>query len=193
MRTARRSSWSWRTARPCLLYTSYHRRGESYILENTWMTSDKTPNDPFTDTETAGQPDLLKRLPAGTYILEELEVPEGEGYTKSFPAGVTVDKDAGVKTVQVTDDTTKEYFEKIDGSGETDGTVDLLDMSAKDQKGGYTVVGQSENRAAYYSNAQLSGAKLALYPARYIFDAAAPEGYRLEKTSDTPYLSLIHI
>ena len=165
----------------------YHRRGESYILENTWMTSDKTPNDPFTDTETAGQPDLLKRLPAGTYILEELEVPEGEGYTKSFPAGVTVDEDAGVKTVQVTDDTTKEYLEKIDGSGETDGTVDLLDMSAKDKKGGYTVVGQSENRAAYYSNAQLSGAELALYPARYIFDAAAPEGYRLEKTSDTPY------
>ena len=65
----------------------YHRSGESYILENTWMTSDKTPNDPFSEEELPGQADVLKRLPAGTYILEELAAPEGEGYTKAFLPG----------------------------------------------------------------------------------------------------------
>ena len=68
----------------------YHRKGESYILENTWFTSDKTPNDPFHTEETAGQADLLKRLPAGTYILEELSVPKGSGYVKAMTKAVTV-------------------------------------------------------------------------------------------------------
>jgi len=46
----------------------YHRQGEGYILENTWLSSDKTPNDPFHTEETEGQPDILKRVPAGHYI-----------------------------------------------------------------------------------------------------------------------------
>ena len=37
--------------------------GESYLLENSWISSDKTPNDPFEEELTEGQPDLLKRLP----------------------------------------------------------------------------------------------------------------------------------
>ena len=141
----------------------YHRSGESYILENTWMTSDKTPNDPFSEEELPGQADVLKRLPAGTYILEELAAPEGEGYTKAFPAGVTVKEDTELKNVQVFDDTTKGYFEKIDG------------------------VEDGSEPASHYTNRQLSGAELALYPARRLADPESPDGYRLEKTSDTPY------
>ena len=141
----------------------YHRRGENYILENTWLTSDKTPNDPFSTEELAGQADVIKHLPAGTYILEEISAPEGEGYTKSFPQGVTVEEDARIKNIQVYDDTTKGYFEKIDG------------------------VESGRETAANYTNRQLPGAGLALYPARYVADPASPEGYRLEKTSDTPY------
>ena len=37
----------------------YHRKGENYILENTWVTSDQTPNDPFQILMTDGQPDIL--------------------------------------------------------------------------------------------------------------------------------------
>ena len=141
----------------------YHRSGESYILENTWMTSDKTPNDPFSEEELPGQADILKRLPAGTYILEELAAPEGEGYTKAFPAGVTVREDTELKNVQVFDDTTKGYFEKIDG------------------------VEDGSEPASHYTNRQLSGAELALYPARRLAAPESLDGYRLEKTSDTPY------
>lgn len=141
----------------------YHRRGESYILENTWLTSDQTPNDPFSNQELAGQADFIKRLSAGTYILEELAVPEGEGYTKSFPTGVTVEEKREIKQVQIHDDTTKEYFEKIDGTE------------------------NSNEPAAHYTNRALPGAELALYPARYLADPDSPEGWRLEKTSDTPY------
>ena len=60
----------------------YHRQGEGYILENTWMTSDSSPNDPFHTEKTAGQPDILKRVvprphrgslwsvPSGTSLLQ---------------------------------------------------------------------------------------------------------------------------
>ena len=41
--------------------------------------------------------------------------------------------------------------------------------------------------ASHYTNRQLSGAELALYPARRLADPEAPDGFRLEKTSDTPY------
>ena len=49
----------------------YHRRGEGYVLENIWTSSDYSPNDPFDDRRTEGQPDILKRVPAGNYIMED--------------------------------------------------------------------------------------------------------------------------
>ena len=142
----------------------YHRLGESYILENTWISSDRTPNDPFDTEETAGQADLIKRLPAGTYILEELSIPGQSGYVKAEPVGITVEESAEIQKVEMKDDTTKIYIEKIDGPA----------------------VGESEENPAYYTNRQLSGARIALYPARMEMDPDAPEGYRLMKVSDTP-------
>ena len=55
----------------------YHRQGEAWIMENTWITGEKYPNDPFGAEMTVGQVDMLKRVIPGTYILEELEAPAG--------------------------------------------------------------------------------------------------------------------
>ena len=78
--------------------------------------------------------------------------------------GITVEESAEIQKVEMKDDTTKIYIEKIDGPA----------------------VGESEENPAYYTNRQLSGARIALYPARMEMDPDAPEGYRLMKVSDTP-------
>lgn len=141
----------------------YHRLGESYMLENSWISSDRTPNDPFSEEVTEGQPDLLKRIPAGTYIAEELEVPAGSGYTKAFPAGVTVEEEKTIKNISIWDDTTKGYFEKIDGR----------EACGED--------------IFCFTNQQMEGAELALYPAKKVYDSSEKDGWRLEKISDAPY------
>ena len=40
------------------------------------------------DESTDGQPDLLRRVIPGSYILEELEAPDG--YVRTFPSAVEV-------------------------------------------------------------------------------------------------------
>lgn len=162
----------------------YHRMGESYILENTWVTSDKYPNDPFREEETEGQADLLKRVPAGSYIVEELSVPSGKGYVKSLPTGITIGEDTALQTVKITDDTTKNYIEKIDSG--TIGKVAIRDMSKQDRNGKPVVAGESEETVGNYTNSQIAGAEIALYPAKFIADITQPDGYRLEKASDEP-------
>ena len=46
----------------------YHRQGEAYLMENSWITGDEMPNDPFHTRIRDGQVDVLKRVPVGTYI-----------------------------------------------------------------------------------------------------------------------------
>lgn len=162
----------------------YHRQGEGYILENTWTTSDKTPNDPFHDEETQGQPDLLKRVPVGHYIMEELIAPPG--YVKGMPVGVTVAETADLQQTEMVDDTTKFWLEKLDAPGQR--VVDVLDMGQKDRAGNYTVIGTSQEGSGRYGYGPIEGAVLALYPARYMPDPDHPEGYCLEKTSDQPFV-----
>lgn len=164
----------------------YHRKGESYILENTWLTSDKTPNDPFSDQETDGQADLLKRLPAGTYILEELAVAEGKGYVKAVPVGVTVDESKEIRQVSMKDDTTKIYLNKLDAPKTA--RTDILNMGLIDKNGEYQKTGVTENQAVEYSYGAVTGAEIALYPAAYKADLSKPDGYRLDKTSDQPFV-----
>lgn len=91
----------------------HHRLGESYLLENVWMTSERTPNDPFQEEQTEGQPDLLKRVPAGTYIMEELHAPEG--YLRGMPVGVLVQEQVEIQKSEMTDRVTKAEFVKLDG------------------------------------------------------------------------------
>lgn len=161
----------------------YHRQGESYILENTWLTSDKTPNDPFHTQELAGQEDIIKRLPKGTYIMEELATPDGEGYTKALPTGITVEENRKVKTVRTIDDTIKIFIEKTDAPILP--KVSVLDM---DRGGSKKKVGEHILSAAEYSYAQVSGAKISLYPAKYTTDLSKPDGYKLTKASNQPFV-----
>lgn len=93
----------------------FHRLGESYPLENTWISSDRSPNDPFDSGLTDGQADILKRVPAGHYILEELRPPQG--YGKAMPTGVTVKETGAVQQIRMTDHTTKVEISKIDAGG----------------------------------------------------------------------------
>lgn len=141
----------------------YHRLGEGYILENTWVTSDKTPNDPFHTQQAEGQPDMLKRVPAGTYIMEELKAPAG--YLKGMPAGVSVQAVPSVQHVGMVDKTTKVVIDKVDGAGHN--TAGL----------------------GAYSYGRVAGAELALYEARRVYTSDTgkyPKGYYLEKTGTRP-------
>ena len=45
----------------------FHRQGEAWIMENTWMSGDEYPNDPFNVDLTTGRADMLKRVIPGTY------------------------------------------------------------------------------------------------------------------------------
>lgn len=149
----------------------YHRLGEGYILENTWVTSESTPNDPFHNEMTDGQADILKRVPAGTYIMEELISPAG--YVKGMPEGITVLETARLQEASMTDKTTKMEIAKLDGTADA---------------GLETISGSFE---------QVPGAVLALYEAKRVYTddlSRYPKGYYLEKTGLLPfrYLSTEH-
>lgn len=151
----------------------YHRQGEAYILENTWITSDKTPNDPFDFTMTDGQADILKRVPRGVYILEELVNPEGT--TKGIPVGITVREIAEMQHAQMIDATTKTEIGKIDGTDNC--VINRIDMSSG------KVIGTETEGIGNYSYRHVSGASLALYEAQRVYTA---EGSFLKKISGTP-------
>ncbi|MDD3252935.1 MAG: SpaA isopeptide-forming pilin-related protein [Lachnospiraceae bacterium] len=144
----------------------YHRLGEGYLLENTWVTSDQTPNDPFHENVTDGQPDVLKRVPEGHYILEELKSPAG--YLKGMPTAVTVRETEELQTVSMTDQTTKIEIGKVDGGAGAEGGV--------------------------YSYGLVEGAELELYAAErtYTTDLEQyPKGYYLQKKDAQPLWSFV--
>lgn len=149
----------------------YHRMGEGYILENTWTSSDKTPNDPFHDQRTDGQPDILKRVPAGTYIMEELSCPNG--YVKGMPTGITVHETEKLQQTSMVNQTTKVEISKLDGTQD------------------------AASELGSYGFGQVSGAVLALYEAKRVYTNDRnqyPKGYYLKKTGLLPfrYLSTEH-
>lgn len=165
----------------------YHRLGEGYILENIWLSSDKTPNDPFDTFQTDGQADVLKRLPSGTYILEELKAPEG--YVKGLPSGITVAETGELQHVQMVDRTTKIEVSKIHAP--QDGKMTVLDMDHEHPETGEKPYEREvvTGDIASYTYSSVPGAKLALYPARRVYSADTekyPKGYYLVKTQDTP-------
>jgi len=136
----------------------FHRQGESYILENTWITGEMTPNDPFQMTLSRGQPDVLKRVPAGTYIMEEVAAPAG--YLKGFPKGIVVNEVVQSQETQMVDYSTKIMVGKIDGPDHH--TYRIMDMLSKDAVGRYRILGQKTEGKSAYSYAPLSGARLVL-------------------------------
>lgn len=151
----------------------YHRMGEAYIVQNTWVTSDATPNDPFDLTMTDGQADILKRLPKGNYILEELISPEG--MNKGLPVGKTVLETADMQNTKMIDTSTKTEIEKLDGTNKY--TVNRIDMLS-----GKTMGTVLEGKGTY-SFGHVSGADLALYKAKRVYTSS---GYYLQKAADTP-------
>ncbi len=163
----------------------YHRKGEGYVLENTWITSDKTPNDPFEFTLTDGQADVIKRVPEGTYIIEETFVPNGGtngAYVRAFPVGITVNETTDAQMAKVVEKTTKIEIAKIDGTNRY--TIDVLAMDD-----GARDIGDEVNEKTSYSNGLIGGATLALYKAekKYTSDYITyPKGYCLVKSETTP-------
>ena len=135
-----------------------HRLGESYLLENTWITGEGTPNDPFDFSMTEGQPDLLKRVPAGSYIMEEIKAPPG--CIKGLPVGMTIKETAAVQTGQMTDDHTKILFQKRDTSENYE--YEVLDMGLTHKTGAHKVIGTVKEGKGSFSHGQISGAGLVL-------------------------------
>lgn len=161
----------------------YHRQGEGYILENTWITSDKTPNDPFDATMTAGQADILKRVPVGTYIMEELKTPTG--YLKGMPTGISISETATMHKVKMVDKTTKIEISKIDRAGNWNHRV--LDMTRTDASGIWLTVETVTEGKGIYGYGQIKGAVLALYEAKKVYTTELnkyPNGYYLKKKSE---------
>lgn len=157
-----------------------HRQGEAYLIKNTWVTGDKTPNDPFSEQMTDGQVDVLKRVAAGHYIMEELKAPEG--YVKTMPVGLTVSDSTEVWTAKATDRAISGYIEKMDAPAAYE--IRILDRdSVFDEERKIT-----EGKGSYtYQN--VLGAELALYRAKRVTDTDLkrhPSGYYLIKAEDTP-------
>ncbi|MDW2798763.1 SpaA isopeptide-forming pilin-related protein [Clostridium boliviensis] len=155
----------------------YHRQGESWVMENTWISGEKYPNDPFQSVMTAGQSDMLKRVIPGTYIMEEVTAPSG--YTKGFPKGVTVKESRAEQKTEMEDEKIKVEIVKTDAASEQ--TCKII----SDYQDGLTV---TEPKGAY-SYCQVPGAHLAIYKANRVYTTDSetyPKGYYLVKAEAAP-------
>ena len=164
----------------------YMRQGDSYILENTWVSGDQTPNDPFDVTGTLGQADMLKRVIPGSYIMEEVTPPDG--YAKSFPVAVTVGEDTVHQSVTMYDEKTKTVVIKADMPESFQ--IKGLDYDRFVSEDGE--LERTEGKGAY-SYQLVAGAKLALYRAKKVYTADSeqyPSGWHVEKTEDHPFIYL---
>lgn len=158
----------------------YHRQGESCLMENTWITGERSPNDPFRTELTAGQVDILKRVPTGTYIMEELAAPEG--WVKAMPVGLTVGDSSKVQTAKATDRAISTWFDKVDRP-ETF-RIHVLDRDQVLEEDRTVIEGKGS-----FTYESIKGAKLALYRAKRVHTEDTvnhPSGYYLEKTETRP-------
>jgi hypothetical protein len=155
----------------------YHRQGEAWVMENTWISGEKFPNDPFKADMTIGQADMLKRVIPGTYILEEVKAPSG--YTKGFPEGVTVIETREVQKTGMEDEKIKVEIVKTDAPDQY--RIDVLSDYQENLK-------VTEPKGAY-SYSQVSGAHLALYKAKRVYTTESqtnPKGYYFVKAESKP-------
>ena len=160
----------------------YHRQGEAYLMENSWITGDETPNDPFHTRIGDGQVDVLKRVPAGTYILEETRAPSG--YAKRMPVGLIVEESREVQELRLTNRPLTVQIEKIDAPEQYRQPVRDYDHVLNEAERKVWEEGKGS-----YQFSSVEGAVLALYPAKRIASNdldAHPSGYYLEKKGETP-------
>lgn len=137
----------------------YHRMGESYLTENTWITGEKSPNDPFNREMTRGQADILKRVPAGVYIMEELKAPDG--YVKGLPTAAVIEETSRIQTAAMEDDSTKIMIQKLDGT--TEYNYGVLDMNITDSSGNHPETGSLQEKKGSFGHGQVQGVRLELY------------------------------
>ena len=160
----------------------FRRAGENYVLENTWISGESTPNDPFDEMKmTKGQADVLKRIPKGVYILEELEAPAG--YAKAMPVGVAVEEKEEMGQVGMLDRPITVSIEKTDAP-------ECYERTVLDMQGLFSGKETRIEGSGSYTYESVKGTRLALYPARRVDCADLskyPSGYRLEKCSETPF------
>lgn len=155
----------------------YHRQGEAWVMENTWITGEKYPNDPFQTVMTVGQADMLKRVIPGTYIMEEVKAPSG--YQKGFPQGITVEETIEVQATGMEDPKIKVEITKTDAASQY--RIPVI----SDYQEGLVV---TEPKGAY-SYKQITGAHLVLYNAKRVYTTDSntyPKGYYLVKAENKP-------
>lgn len=110
-----------------------HRQGESWIIPNIWVSGSENPNDPQNQKMTEGQADLLRRVEPGSYIMEEVNVPDG--YVKSLPVAIQVNESPKVQKVSMINEKTKVEIAKVEETGDHVGelieNVELVLYKAK--------------------------------------------------------------
>lgn len=164
-------------------------------------------NDPFKNQMTAGQPDILKRVPAGTYIMEELKAPDG--YQKGMPVGISLLETKRLQRVKMIDHTTKIEIAKVDGTNSQQHRI--LDITARAADGesvpersmpGENLPDRSmpdrsipersmPEESGTYGHGCMPGAELALFEAERVYTSDTnryPKGYYLKKTGTKPFV-----
>lgn len=156
-----------------------HRSGEAWIIPNVWVSGEKAPQDPSNGEMTWGQEDFLRRVVPGTYIMEELEAPQG--YVKALPVAVCVEEKKGIQRVSMVDEKIKVEILKVDAA-------DTHRISVRENDPGAEPQWKTEGKGAY-TNGAIEGVKLALYRANRIYTsdyAKYPKGYYMCKAEETP-------
>lgn len=176
----------------------WRRSGEADLIPNIWISGEHSPNDPRENTMTWGQADMLKRVYPGTYIMEELEAPEG--YVRSMPEAVAVGETEEIQKAVMSDERTKIEIVKIDAAKTY--RVPVVDCSAA---GGSARLKEFQAKAfntadsnaeefyvegkGAYSYDLIKGVELALYKAERVYTSdfeTYPKGYYLKKAELTP-------
>lgn len=154
----------------------YYRQGEAYLIENTWVTGESTPNDPFdnqkvntihqtsntandpySSTTNGGMADMIKRISVGNYILEEIKSPDG--YVKGLPVGITVNESDEVQRAEMVDTTIKIQVIKLDSTDSYE--YNIFENGTLKQNPDGTNVKYREQTGSY-SYQHVKGATLAL-------------------------------
>ncbi len=156
-----------------------HREGESWLIPNIWISGEVNPQDPQNQEMTVGKADLLRRVIPGTYIMEELNAPEG--YVRSMPVAVKIEETADLQRTSMTNEKTKVEIAKVDG---TDCYEKEVISSLLEDEGLKSIEGKGA-----YTGELIENVELALYKAKRVYTTDLknyPKGYYLVKAEETP-------
>ncbi len=134
-----------------------HRQGESWVIPNVWISGAENPQDPQNQEVTFGQADLLRRVEAGSYIMEERETPSG--YVRALPIAVQVNESAELQRVSMINEKTKVEIAKIEGKGDRIGElIENVELALYKAKRVYTTDYEKYPKGYYLEKEELSPA-----------------------------------